>query len=130
MGLLHAVIWVTVGAGGLSFDPMFAWYAHHYGRGAAQAQAQATAQAQAQAQQAAEDVQASAQAAVVRTNFSSSMACVCAFLQLHASSFRLVLALHPGCCEQFQLASQLMWKLRASRRPSAVGDAPRQILRQ
>ena len=39
-------------AGGLSFDPMFAWYAHHYGRGAAQAQAQA------QAQQAADDMQA------------------------------------------------------------------------
>ena len=38
--------------GGLSFDPMFAWYAHHYGRGAAQAQAQA------QAQQAADDMQA------------------------------------------------------------------------
>ncbi len=35
-------------AGGLSFDPMFAWYAHHYGRGAAQAQAQAEAHAQAQ----------------------------------------------------------------------------------
>ena len=31
---------------------MFAWYAHHYGRGAAQAQAQA------QAQQAADDMQA------------------------------------------------------------------------
>lgn len=35
---------------------MFAWYAHHYGRGAAQAQAQA--QAQAEAQQAADDAQA------------------------------------------------------------------------
>ena len=33
---------------------MFAWYAHHYGRGAAQAQAQA----QAEAQQAANDAQA------------------------------------------------------------------------
>ena len=35
---------------------MFAWYAHHYGRGAAQAQAQA--QAQAEAQQAADDARA------------------------------------------------------------------------
>ena len=42
--------------GGLSFDPMFAWYAHYYGRG--QAQAQAQAQAHAQAQQAADDAQA------------------------------------------------------------------------
>ena len=33
---------------------MYAWYAHHYGRGAAQAQAQA----QAEAQQAVEDAQA------------------------------------------------------------------------
>ncbi|CAL5223612.1 g6152 [Coccomyxa viridis] len=49
-----------MGQGGLSFDPMFAWYAHHYGRGAAQAQAQA--QAHAQAQQAVEDAQVDAQA--------------------------------------------------------------------
>lgn len=58
-GALQVDVRLPCTAGGLSFDPMFAWYAHHYGRGAAQAQAQA------QAQQAVEDAQADAQAAEV-----------------------------------------------------------------
>ena len=69
MGPLLAEMCMCCTAGGLSFDPMFAWYAHHYGRGAAQAQAQAHAQAQ----QAVEDAQADAQADVQAAEVSASL---------------------------------------------------------
>jgi len=41
---VHLEILVLAVGGGLSFYPVFWWYTHHYGQGAAHVQAQAEAQ--------------------------------------------------------------------------------------